>query len=304
MKKILFATTALVATAGWAAADVTIGGFARFGAQYDSASEDWNTSTRLRFQITASTETDGGVRLSAMQRIQSDRGQGNATNGARFSIGYEGLTVNVGNIVGVIEGTPNLYMPTASAGVGLSGNGFYSLATNTSSNSARFGWTAYDSTGFGQSGNNGIEVMYSIAGVGLHAHSTDDSYGVRAAYTFSGITGAVAYEEFDNDDTYLLVTVGGRIGQINAALGYAQTEIAGVEAEKWSLKGAYDFGTGLTAYAFVASEDNGVGESYGLGASFDLGGGASLEGGWTRAADFGGTGDDEDIVSIGAFFRF
>ncbi|MCP3883731.1 MAG: porin, partial [Sulfitobacter sp.] len=31
MKKVLFATTALVATAGVAAADVTFGGYGRFG---------------------------------------------------------------------------------------------------------------------------------------------------------------------------------------------------------------------------------------------------------------------------------
>ena len=35
MKKIIFATTALVATAGVAAADITVGGNARFGIGYD-----------------------------------------------------------------------------------------------------------------------------------------------------------------------------------------------------------------------------------------------------------------------------
>ena len=35
MKKVLFATTALVATAGVAAADVTFGGYGRFGIVYN-----------------------------------------------------------------------------------------------------------------------------------------------------------------------------------------------------------------------------------------------------------------------------
>ena len=37
MKNILFATTALVATAGVAAADVTFGGYGRFGMDYNQA---------------------------------------------------------------------------------------------------------------------------------------------------------------------------------------------------------------------------------------------------------------------------
>ena len=62
MKKILFATTALVATAGVAAADVTFGGYGRFGLGYDEgrADETFITS-RFRLQIDATAESDMGV---------------------------------------------------------------------------------------------------------------------------------------------------------------------------------------------------------------------------------------------------
>ena len=45
MKKVLFATTALVATAGVAAADVTFGGYGRFGAIYTESKGVAGTAT-------------------------------------------------------------------------------------------------------------------------------------------------------------------------------------------------------------------------------------------------------------------
>lgn len=312
MKNIILATTALVATAGVAAADVSISGYARFGATYSDNADDWNTASRLRLQFDVSTETDGGIVFGARQRFQTEENlsTGGATdpnnsNGARFYMSTNGFTLAMGNILGVIEAAPNLYLPTASSGMGLEGNGFYSLAANTSSNGGRYAWTAYDSAGAGAV--EGVEVLYSMNGFGAHIHSTEYSYGVGANYTFSGYTVAVAYEEWDaaapggqvDGDSILFASIGGTIGAFDVALAYASTEFSGVEADKWSLKGGYDFGTGLTVYGFVASEDV-VDESYGIGASYDLGGGVSLEGGITQTDEA----LDDTIVSLGAFFSF
>ncbi|MBR9650579.1 porin [Thalassovita aquimarina] len=305
MKNFILATTALVATAGVAAADVSISGYGRFGVSYSDNADDWTTASRLRLQFDMSTETDGGITFGARQRFQTEENAANAGgNGARFYMTTGGFTLAMGNILGVVEAAPNLYMPTKSAGVGLEGNGFHSLATNTSSNAALgdpnayFGWTAYSSAGAGAT--DGVEVLYSMGGLGLHAHSTDTSYGIGANYEFSGYTVAAAYEEFDNDDTVLFASVGGKLGAANVALAYGETEFDGVSASKWSLKGAYDVSTALNVYGFVASEDNGANESYGLGASYDLGGGVSLEGGITQTDD----NSDDTVVSMGAFFSF
>lgn len=298
MKNIILATTALVATAGVAAADVSISGYGRFGVSYSDNADDWTTASRLRLQFDMSTETDGGITFGARQRFQTEENAANAGgNGARFYMTTGGFTLAMGNILGAVEAAPNLYMPTKSAGVGLEGNGFHSLATNTSSNGGYWGWTAYSSAGAGAT--DGVEVLYSMGGLGLHAHSTDTSYGIGADYEFSGYTLAAAYEEFDNDDTVLLVTVGGKLGAANVALAYGETEFGGVSASKWSLKGAYDVSTALTVYGFVSSEDV-VNEAFGLGASYDLGGGVSLEGGITQTDDS----TDDTLVSMGAFFSF
>ena len=248
------------------------------------------------------------------QRFQAEE---NAANGggnqARFFASAGGLTVAMGNILGVIESAPNLYMSTKSAGVGLEGNGFSSLATNFGTQAAAgltggravFGWTAYNSSGVGAV--DGVEVIYSMNGIGLHAHSTDTSYGLGANYKFGDYTVAVAYEEFDGGDNILFASVGAKFGAFDAALAYGGADLttAGVAwtADKLSLKGGYTVNDALYVYGFVATEDNNVAgvdvdEAFGLGASYALGGGASVEGGWTQNA--AGT----NIVSAGVFFSF
>jgi outer membrane protein OmpU len=299
MKNLLIATTALVATAGVAVADVKVSGYARFGAVYDDATEDTNIGSRLRLQFDATTETDGGLTFGARTRAESEEGGTAVFNGARFFATSGGLTVAMGNILGVIEAAPNLYMSTKSAGVGLEGNGFASLAANTYANSTGFNWTAYTSKGAGAA--NGVEVLYSMNGLGLHAHSTDTSYGLGANYAFADYKVAVAYEEWNDGardgDTILFASVGGKFGAFDAALAYADTDFSGATSSKVSLKGGYTVNDALYVYGFVADEDT-VDTAYGLGASYALGGGASVEAGWT--SNQVGT----NIVSAGVFFSF
>jgi len=340
MKKVLFATTALVATAGVAAADVTFSGYGRFGAVYNSdqsgrananrsaevraaraalasatttaerntaqttldaaiaaasqAGSSTDVASRFRLQADVSTETDAGVGFNARMRIQVEENATNDSNGIRFGMTYGNLAMNVGNINGVIESTPNLYLSTKSAGMGLEGNGFHSLAVNNAN--GFFGWTAYSSGGIGAF--NGVEVIYSASGLRLHAHSTEDSYAVGGSYAVAGYTFAAGYEEFDNatDDSILLVTVGGTIGAANVSLAYGETDIGNNSEDKYTLAGGYDIGAATNVYGFVATED--AGEAFGLGVSHDLGGSASFEAGYTRTAA------KTDILSAGIFFSF
>ena len=76
MKKILFATSALVATAGMAAADVTMGGYGRFGIYYNEGltKNETRLDQRFRLTITGVTESDSGVKFEARIRFQTDDG--------------------------------------------------------------------------------------------------------------------------------------------------------------------------------------------------------------------------------------
>jgi outer membrane protein OmpU len=317
MKKILLAASALALSAGAVSAqnvsssnaDWSLGGYARFGIGYvENRADEWQTATRLRLQFQITTTTDGGVTIGARQRFQTEENAANGGgNAAHFFVAYEGLRVAMGNIIGVVEGTPLLYMNTRSAGVGLEGNGFGSLAANTVSNGGAFGWTAYQSAGNVQFwATNAIEASYTFQDITVRAHMTDDTYALGASGTFQGFTAAIAYEKFNsgarNGDDYLFAGLGYDAGPWDVALTYARTEVAAVKANKWALKGGYDVMPDTNVYGYVARENNGVGTSYGLGASYALGGGASLEGGIARTRDFAGNGTNR--ADFGIFFSF
>ncbi|MDX1819311.1 MAG: porin [Paracoccaceae bacterium] len=350
---LLIATTALVATAGVAAADVKLSGYARFGAVYDDGitaraysgatnafttntnTDDVNTASRFRMNLDATTETDGGLTLGARVRMQGEENGNSGFNSARFTAAAGGLTVAIGNIQGVIEAAPNLYLPTKSAGVGLEGNYFAHLAPSFGTEAAAglFGastWTAYSSTG--NSGRDGVEVIYSMNGIGLHVHSTDAAWGIGANYKFADYTVAAAYEDFETGENILFASLGGKFGAFDAALSYAKGELRSTrtrgsgtaatpstgalavantvgaagrtwEAEKFSLRGGYTVNDAVYVYGYYATESNNVAgvsvdDTYGLGASYALGGGASVEAGWEQNA----LGDNR--VSAGIFFSF
>jgi outer membrane protein OmpU len=254
-----------------------------------AAGEDTTgVASRLRIQFDMSTTTDAGVGLNVRQRFQAEEnGGGTGGNGARFGLTYGGFAVNFGNINGVIESTPNLYMRTNSAGVGLEGNGFHSLVLGS--------WTAYSSGGAGAT--DGVEVIYSANGVRVHAHDTAAATAYGASVSMGDVTVGAAYEDFDAGGSATLLTAGMNIGAGWVAVAHGiQESAAGVDTTETALKGGYDIMPGANLYGFVKSAD--AGDAAGIGMSYDLGGGASFDAGYTNtAADLG-------ILSAGIFFTF
>jgi outer membrane protein OmpU len=292
MKKILIATTALVATAGVAAADVNLSGYARFGMQFTEglagAADDTSVVSRFRLQADVKTTTDAGIGLNARQRFQTEEGAtGNGGNGVRFGVTYSGLAINFGNINGVIESAPNLYMSTNSAGIGLEGQSWSNLAVNNAGGA--FDWTAYSSGG---AGANGVEVIYSANGLGLHVHDRDGSTGYGANYTINNITLAAAREDFDNGDEISFASAGVALGMGKVALSWGEN--SGVT--KTVLAAGYNMAPGANIHAFIGNED--AGDSYGVGVNYSLGGGASFDAG----VDANAAGQTR--VSAGIFFTF
>ena len=77
MKKALIASTALVLSAGVAAADVTISGYGRTAVVYQENNGDENDaqiSSRVRLNVHDTTSTDQGVDFGARLRLQWDQG--------------------------------------------------------------------------------------------------------------------------------------------------------------------------------------------------------------------------------------
>jgi outer membrane protein OmpU len=272
MKKVLFATTALVATAGVAAADVTFGGYGRFGIIYNDIDatgvDSTDVTSRFRLQIDATAESDAGVSFGARVRIQQNEGAQGMTNGARFFARSGGLEVGVGNIYGALEFMPGMY----PIDLGLTGLGYDYTAYN-------FRADAYSSGGLGNSGDNGVEVMYSAGDLSFHmsASDTDDRIAAHVAYTYSGWTFALGAQDSDNaNDTELAVSVAGNIGPANVTLAYADN---GDDGDHIVLAGRFDVGAATNIEVYVADADYGSDTGYGIDFNHDLGGGTSLRGG-------------------------
>ncbi|MWB76574.1 porin [Pseudooceanicola sp. 216_PA32_1] len=281
MKKVLFATTALVATAGVAAADVSFGGYGRFGVLYvENAAKDTRIESRFRLNIDGSTEADGGVTFGARVRMQADdtatAANAASLNGARFYAMTGGLTVGVGNIYGAIDSMPNLY----TASIGLSGLGWHNVVSN-------FDADSYSSTG---AGRNGVEVIYEGGGFGAHVSSSNTGGTERTAialsYTWNDWTFAAAYQDSNvADDVVYAVTVGGEIGPVTVSVMYAEDDLDQASA---TLAGEFEVGGATTVLAFYNNDDENNGlsaDSYGLGLKHSLGGGVSIRGGVVSAQD-------------------
>ncbi len=81
MKKLLIASTALVASAGFAAADVAVTGGASMGVKYNSAAADTLTMhEEIDFNIVGSGTTDGGLTFGASLDVDASTVDGNGVS--------------------------------------------------------------------------------------------------------------------------------------------------------------------------------------------------------------------------------
>lgn len=324
MKKFLIASTALVMTAGVAAAEVKISGEGRLGLQYNGANATKTSlEKRMTLNIDGSTTADNGVTFGARVRVRSDEVAGTAVNGARVFARTGGLTVAGGNILGAIESMPNLYGPS----VGLTGLGWSGLSTNVDRgpafnptnaghDGAYFDWDAYSSRG---NGAEGIEVIYTMGDFTGHVSysasklnggvAATKRIGAYGAYTFSGWTVALGVQDSDtarDSSDKVVVTASGKIGDFGIGFGAAQNGkgAKGVNGKitKYALNGSYTMGA-TTVSGYVANQNvlpvaGGSKTSFGIGASYNMGGGARLVGGLER------TTRKDTRADLGVVFNF
>lgn len=330
MKKVLFATTALIATAGMAAAEVKISGYGRFGLDWNEANDvagnldnrsSTNITSRFRLTFDASTETDGGVTVGGRIRAQAESRDGTPGvanwSAPQFHVAYGGLRVNVGNIWGAIDSAPGLYLNTTSVGTGIDGMGFNSLAIGNG-----FNWDTFTSAG---AGRNGIEAIYSAGGFTGHISYSKQNFvdangdgvadtpaedqngeertAVMLSYSFGDyfVTGAYQDSDVQANDELGFFAVGGDFGQFGATLSYGTTDAS----DSITLAGDVELGAASTIVAWVNSADQNTaagrdGTAFGINYEYDLGGGVTFVAGAVSShAD-----DNENSVQAGLHFSF
>ncbi len=282
MKKILIATTALVMTAGIAAAEshsspITLSGTARMGVIYDGA--DTQFSSRVRIIFTASGETDGGLSFGATVR-NDQLGNGNTANGDStvFISGAFG-TITMGDVAG--GAADNLVGQVDGIGyTGLTDQNEIGFAGGTAT-AARY---------------NFASGPFSFA-IGLgQTTAADDAMSAAVKYSPEGgrFTVALGYSDtaaFSQIDAKATAT----LGAATIALRLADRETAADLAVALSVSGTFG-GVGVTAFAAQNRDFVGT-DTFGVGASYDLGGGAKVLGG---VADNG----TDTIAELGLNFTF
>ena len=267
MKKVLFATTALVFSAGFAAAEVSLSGDGRMGVFYNG--DDWDFSSRARVIFTLSGQTDGGLEFGGSFKTSNSYEAATGEDGSVYISGAFGK-LEMGNVVSapeaLLQDLPEVgYTDLSSQDPtdGLLSDYSQGLLSNdipylTGDQAGHFtgGVTAgeLDSEVLTQANNPELLYTYSTGPISLAASMSDgqyyaggakvdsQEYAVAAAYTFQNYTVGLGYEIYDPS-------------------GFdkqAQGELAGVAT----------FGnTSVKAYYAWGDQENPVDQAYGLGVS-------------------------------------
>jgi len=271
MKKILLATTVLVGTAGFAAAEVALSGSARMGVTYNEANVDnelaFNSRARVKFSM--SGETDSGLSFGASFQAH-DAGSANTGLAGTVSISGAFGTLAMGDTSSAAENAVGDLV-----GVGYVGNGDHNEMTyiTTGDNEmALYSYSAGDLTvmaSVGQPDNTGLtsdETTYSVAGkystdaftvaLGYEDAGSVDHVIAGASATFSGVTVEGIYgTASDIDFDQYGVGVSYAMDALSLSAFYRATDTAGVEADYIGVGAGYDLGGGASLAGGIVDAD-------------------------------------------------
>jgi len=278
MKKILLATTALVATTGFAAAEMTWSGSANLGLKYSD-----NGTTTLHEEIdlgmAATGETDGGIGWKVEMGVDSnvsDATPAEAVDGGSVSLSGDFGTIRVGNV------------STAGTSIGLPDVGFDTIGID-------------DAAEKGRNAGAGIDVQwnYAMDDIALMGSfgSSSDAMAISAKWTSGalsiGISHAAAGATGGADAT--AASIGTSVGGFSVNMMAASHSTSANDSVGLSAAMPVD---GLGTVTFVTgSNDTDAKSSWGVGFSKALGGGATLAGAY-------GSANGNDVADLGIGFSF
>jgi outer membrane protein OmpU len=310
MKKILIATTALVASAGFASAEIAFSGTAAMGLQYNNGGVD--KTKILSYVILTpdfSGETDGGLSFGATTNIRVDNNGGGYTN--------DDTTVYISGAFGKLSMGA---VAEADEVAGLSDIGFDGLDVDDVAE-ALVGDELGDLLGVSLGHN--VNYTYSSGALSFslsgrlptsHAGTAVDSYAAGIKYTFGDAYVGLGYADhkigiFNGSVVSLFGGATFSGVTVKALYSDANGDFSGAKA--YGLNASYKMDA-LTLSAGYGKADLGGGfeqQSFGIGAAYDLGGGASVVGGIARIEEVGVIDENvwaakETRADFGLVFKF
>ncbi|MDA9294049.1 porin [bacterium] len=280
MKKILLATTALVATTGFAAAEMSWSGSANMGMTYSD-----NGTTKVHNEIdlgmAASGETDGGIGWKVEMGLDS-----NVTDAVRNTSGVDVGSVSISGDFGTIRVGA---VSTAGTAVGIGDIGFDGSAIDAAAHTGRnAGATTHD-----------VQWNYAMDDIALHVStktSTDDN-AVAISWTSGSMAIAVSHAAAGalGGASASAMSVGTSVGGFAVKGVATQHSTASKDSIGLSASMPVD---GLGTVTFITgSNDTDAQSSMGVGFSKALGGGATLKG-------YYGTVNGNDVADLGINLSF
>jgi outer membrane protein OmpU len=289
MKKILFATTALVATAGVAAADVALSGWAEMGViggdRYDAT--QFHTDIDVTFKL--SGEADNGLTFGATIDLDEEGGFANTNGGPEaVYVAYGGFKLTMGDTDGAFDaamqevnyGGSIADDESSHAGyngnAGLDGDEDGQVATAAYSSGS---FTGYLSVEVDDAGVNdpiwGVGVKYSMNGVtigaGTQSQGDNNITGLSVSYSANGVSAGLNWSDGEVggvEQSHVGIGVGYSMNSLTLAANYGVNTVGGVEADGWGFSAGYDLGGGLSAHLGYGADDVDNHWSLGLAMSF------------------------------------
>ncbi|WP_425093089.1 porin [Tropicimonas sp. S265A] len=333
MKKLLIASTALVATSGFAYADVTLSGSAQFGVIYqedrtvtdgngDAVDDELFLDYELQFDLAGSTTTDSGLTFGASADFENDS---NATADSNDQ-GFDPEIFVSGGFGTLTIGDVDVATDTAFGGK-TRDPGYDGIGIDNKIDSLIF---ADADAGFDTGDEIDSNIMYELAVAGFEltvtADSFEENYAVALGYDFGSFDVGIGYVEIEdyqdnvNSDGLSLIGggesislfFGGELAGFDFDIYYAEheNEPTDLDLNGYGVSASYDLGGYTLSFAanYTEVEDTNIdGWDYGIGVNYDLGGGASLDAGIGQVytIDFANNDTDDQLVaSLGMSFKF
>lgn len=323
MKKVLFASTALIATAGMAAADVSFGGYGRFGLFYDEGNADeTRIEQRFRLTITGQTTSDNGLEFEGRIRFQTDDNSAGASNTANssaagFAVSTGGFRLDVGHVSDVIDSgdVVNYYgygvgltsFAEQSSNFGLPASGFGTNETfDTIAPTVKLRYTMGDFTASISYTDDAVTQSTTVPAAGpvsTTAGGGNNEYQIGVGYSFGNYSVGAVYGSQENgvaagvDNDFYALSFDGEIGAFAFSILVGDDDVRPDTGYGFSLK--YDVGA-ATEIRFAYSNDRtGTADDVvAIGFRHGLGGGVSLQGG------IGQNSAGNTVADLGVIFNF
>jgi outer membrane protein OmpU len=309
MKNILLASTALVAFAGAAAAEVVISGSGRMGMVYDksivnddlvrnpngtglvrSSDAGFLFSSRVRVAFTLTQETDAGVTFGGSIRADNASNGNNGKGGSVFMTGAFGK-ISMGDVDGASESAVGNLSGVGYTGLNDLNEAFYLQQGNSDLDSnekisefalpaALYQYTTGGFTGYLSLGNPGGIKVVDDKGAASDFFDTLEKTADGKTKTTKDVSDVVIDQAFGIGAKY-------SVDNYSVGIGYESIDISGIE-------------TPVGADGVAGGTDDGDQTEFSDTLDTWILGGSATFGGFTLKAQYGeGSGDTLDLTQYG-----